>query len=64
MSNPSHRLRRQMHAARHRGRGVARRQLLQDDGAQYDTNWLHPGSQELSDGLLIFPGHLKLNGAP
>jgi hypothetical protein len=43
-----------MHHARHRGGGVARRQLLQDDGAQYDTNRLNPGSQELSNVLLIF----------
>jgi hypothetical protein len=53
-----------MHDTRHRGCGVARRQLLQDDGAQYDTNWLHPGAQELSDGLLIFPRQLKLDGPP
>ena len=38
--------------------------IVTDEGAQYDTNWLHPGSQERPDGLLIFPGHLKLNGTP
>ena len=32
-------------------------------GTQYYTNWLNPGSQQLSDGLPIFPVHLTLNRA-
>jgi hypothetical protein len=52
-----------MHDARYGGRGLARRQLLQGDGSEHHTNLLDAGSKDLSDALLILPGHLKLDGA-
>ena len=63
MGNPPYSLRRYMHDTRHGGRGLARCQLLQGDGSEHDTNLLNASSKDLSNGLLIFPGHLKLDGA-
>jgi len=63
MGNPPHGLRRYMHDARYGGRGLTRSQLLQGDGSEHDTNLLNAGSKDLPDALLIFPRHLKLDGA-
>jgi hypothetical protein len=51
-----------MNDASHHGRGLACRQLLQGDGPEHYSNLLNPSSENLSDGFLIIPGYLKVDG--
>jgi hypothetical protein len=51
-----------MNDASHHRRGLARSQLLQGDGPEHHPNLLNTSSQNLSDGFLIIPGYLKLDG--
>ena len=63
MGDPPDRLRRKVNDASHHGGSLARRQLLQGNGPQNHPNLLNPGPKNVSNCILIFPGHLKLDGA-
>ena len=63
MSDPPDRLGRQMHDASHHRCGLPRCQLLQSNGPEYHPNLLNPGPKNLANCLLIFPRHLKFDGA-
>ena len=63
MSDPPDRLGREMNNTGHDGCGLACRQLLQGNGPQHHPNLLNPGTKNLADRVLIFPRHLKFDGA-
>jgi hypothetical protein len=63
MSDPPDRLGRKMNNPSHHRRGLACRQLLQGNGPEHHPNLLNTGPKNLADCFLVFPGHLKLNGA-
>ena len=63
MSDPPNSLGGEMNNTSHHGCGLARRQLLQGNGPEHHPNLLNPGPKNLADCFLIFPGHLKFDGA-
>jgi len=63
MSDPPDRLRREMNDASHHRCALARRQLLQGNRPEHHPNLLNPGPKNLADCSLIFPRHLKFDGA-
>ena len=63
MSYSPNRLGREMNNPSHHRCRLARRQLLQGNGPEYHPNLLNPGPENLADCFLIFPGHLKFDGA-
>jgi hypothetical protein len=63
MRDPAYCLRRQMDDLGYSRGGLARRKLLQGNGPEHHPNLLDSSRKDRSNGLLILPRHLKLDGA-